>query len=147
MPRIDEASEGPYQHRYVVKMQPRRRFVKEKKGGSASGQGGTGRVRAVFFRPAVLTIFIPFCPFSGGRPGPVNVRFRQKTGKFETLSFPTAQGRKGLAEPQIVQSHLPQRFEFFQNPWEAGKKVAGLVYCHFKDIGDGFSPALFTSLS
>ena len=65
--------------------------------------------------------------------------FAEKRGEFESLRLATGQSRRRLTEGQVVETDRGQTIESSAKQRAIVKKFAGLVYGHFKDVGDTFS--------
>src|SRR5258708_7401021 len=60
------------------------------------------------------------------------------SSQLHSLAFSAREGAQGLAQRQVVQTHITHRLKFWQHFFD-GKKLQGLMDRHAQDISNGFS--------
>ena len=60
----------------------------------------------------------------------------QFRGEFHPLGFSAGKGGGGLAQRNVAESHVPQRFQFSVDGWHGFEETAGFLHGHIQNIGD-----------
>ena len=106
MTAFEKAPDSREQRPDIVEMQPRRRFVEQEQ----------RRALAVAAVSSALA--------------------GKKTGQFQSLRFAAAQGRHGLAQPDIAETHRLKRFQGTHHVRVIGEEIARFGYRHLEHVGD-----------